>query len=230
MFNPNLSHNLLQLSKRVKHEEMNIYEVLEVLRLHIPKWIDILPDDVVWHIYSFFMLSANGMTDILNSRLQWMAFVGRKHYQHFVKYDTRLSKALYTKGLLPILLLAIESAKNDLFNNEMKEDFTMHVKDYHGNFLKLFIDQDMDVATYVKKIVLESDAIVDTMSDFRISLHRNILAYRIARNMPLPFKKCIHETISLQDHKNGKQKDIVIRYTNADSFWHMNVTRKPTQT
>lgn len=46
----NLSKDLLHLSKLVKREEMSIYEVLALLRVHIPKWIDVLPDDVVWHI------------------------------------------------------------------------------------------------------------------------------------------------------------------------------------
>lgn len=219
----NLSKDLLHLSKRVKREEMSIYKVLELLRVHIPKWIDVLPDDVVWHIYHHFTSSSNGIIDILNSRLQWMAFVGREHYQNFVNYDSRLSRVSYAKGLMPILSLSIGSASQ---HHDMTEDFTMLIKDCHGNFIKMFVERDMNLNRYMKNIILESDVILDTMSAFRISFHRNVLAYRLGRHAPVPFERYIHETICLHDDKVGK-REIVIRYTNETSFWYLDIRRTP---
>lgn len=222
-FHSNLSKDLLHLSKRVKREEMGIYEVLELLRVHIPKWTDVLPDDVVWHIYYHFTSSSNGIIDILQSRLQWMAFVGKEQYQNFVKYDRRLSKVSYAKGLLPILSLSVHSASQ---HHDMTEDFTMLIKDCHGNSIKMFVERDMKLSSYMKMMILESDEILDTMSEFRISFHRNILAYRLGRHAPVPFERYIHETISLKDDKVGR-REFTIRYTNETSFWYFDIKRKP---
>ena len=220
-FHSNLSKDLLHLSKRVKREEMSIYEVLELLRAHIPKWIDILPDDVLWHIYYHFTSSMNGIIDLIESRLQWMAFVGRKQYQNFVYYDPRLSKVSYAKGLLPILLLSVDSASQ---HHDMTEDFTMLVKDCHENFIKMFVERDMNLHRYMKNMILESDTTLDTMSEFRISFHRNILAYRLGRHARVPFERYVNETICLRDDEIGT-KEIVIRYTNEISFWYIDVRR-----
>jgi hypothetical protein len=207
----------------VKREEMSIYEVLELLRVHIPKWIDVLPDDVIWHIYYHFTSSSNGIIDLLESRLQWMAFVGRKQYQKFANCDPRLSKVSYARGLLPILLLSVNSASK---HHDMTKDFTMVIKDCHENFIKMFVERDMNLHRYMKNMILESDIILDTMSEFRISFHRNILAYRLGRHAPVPFERYINETIFLKDDK-AETKEIVIRYTNETSFWYLDISRNP---
>ena len=208
----------------MKRKEISIYEVLELLRVHIPKWIEILPNDVLWHIYFYFTLSSCGIIDLLHSRLQWMAFVGKEQYQDFVKFDPRLSRVSYAKGLLPILSLSVNSASKE---HDMTKDFTMIVKDCTGNSIKLFVERDMDIARYIKNIILESSTTLDTMSEFRISFHRNILAYRLSKYEPVPFDKYVNETILLQDNKIGKSKEIVIRYTNEDSFWYLDLRRIP---